>query len=131
MLNKITVKGTLITGLGTGKLFMEKEGYKKAFQKSLNYTPWPGTFNLKLNSPVPKEITYKTIKGFKEGNKIFGNIKYHKCTIKNKNLIAHIIIPQKTEHNKNIIEIISPKHLRKVLNVMDGDNITVYIQNES
>ena len=56
MLNKITLKGTLITGLGTGKLFMEKEGYKKAFQKSLGYAPWPGTFNIQLNSPIPKKI---------------------------------------------------------------------------
>jgi riboflavin kinase, archaea type len=132
MPNKIIkIQGILTSGLGTGKFFIEKEDYQKSFKKSLSYIPWPGTFNLKLNSPLPKKIEYSTINGFKEKNKTFGSIKYHKCSIINKkvkNLITHLIIPQKTEHDKITIEIISPKHLRKFLNVKDGDEITISIE---
>jgi riboflavin kinase, archaea type len=131
MQDQIILKAKLTSGLGKGKFFIEKEGYQKSFKKLLNYIPWPGTFNLKLTDQLPDKIKYKIIHGFEEGNKTLGSINYHKCSIMNnkiKDLITHIIVPQKTEHDKTTLEIISPKHLRKVLNVNDGDEIIIMIE---
>jgi|TARA_B100002003_G_C13938765_1_gene455711 riboflavin kinase len=120
------LKGTLISGLGEGKYFMSKDIYRKGFEEALNYTPWPGTFNIKIDSKINIKKTPILIKGFGEGKKKFGNIKcYPIKIIGNKNIKAHLVMPEINKHEKTIIEIISPLYLRKALNIRDNDNITI------
>ena len=83
--SNLIFKGSVIKGLGEGKYYMKKQGYKDSFQKQINFIPWPGTLNLKLKSPISKqaldEINSIYIQGFKEKNRSFGNIKCYPCII--------------------------------------------------
>jgi len=129
---KITVKGEVVTGLGTGKFFVTKEEYKKQFVKKIGYIPYPGTLNLKLKSEDRLDIgKYKSgiiIKGFRENNRTYGQVKCLDCTLKKdqKKTKGTIVIPQKTRHT-DIIEIISPKNLRKTLNLKNRDIVHIIL----
>ena len=130
----IIIKGNVIKGLGEGKYYMSKEGYKKSFKESIGYLPWSGTLNIKLKSEITKDLfsirDKIKIKGFREKNRSFGDISCYNCNILNnkgskQNLKTHIIIPERTSHKDNIIEIISPVHLRKKLSIKDNDEIKI------
>ena len=133
----IKMIGTLETGLGEGGYYISKEGYMEQFDSKLNWKPYKGTFNLRLNDDeVPKIEAMKAaegilIEGFEEGGRTFGKAWVFKCTLKNKNKIIEncaIISPKRT-HYKRVVEIISPVFLRKELNVKDGAEfkINVYL----
>ena len=159
----VIFNGSLVKGFGEGKYYMEQKGYKRQFNKKLNYIPWPGTFNIRLNSGKLKDMLSNikpiTINGFNEKNRNFGSIYCYPCTIidnklLNKNLynklkqngfigcnnIPHdiekdiktnLIIPKRSGHSDDIIEIIAPVYLRRSLNVKENDEIIVTLkQNE-
>ena len=133
MSRNLVLKGNLIKGLDKGSYYMKKKGYKKQFQNLLNYTPWPGTLNIKLKSPVTKKISNLKpiiIKGFKEKNRSFGKIKCYPCVLLNtkKVIKTHLIRPKRTSHGDDIIEIISPIYLKKHLNIKEGDEVTISLQ---
>lgn len=124
------LKGTLITGFGKGSYFMKKENYKKAFEKLLGYTPWPGTFNIKLDKKTTEllnKLTPTIIQGFKEKDKTFGKVKCYPCIIK-KNIKTHIVLPEINRYDNTVIEIISPAYLRKALNITDNDWVIIELK---
>lgn len=156
-------KGYLTTGLGEGKYYMSRNNYKKSFKKLLGYTPWPGTFNLKLESQAAKEainsIKPIIVKGFKEKNRSFGKLKCYECTILDKPFFykkiknskkeldkkgfmtidkipdgvekktkIHIIVPERTSHPTDVIEIIATVYLRKLLNVKEKNEIMIALK---
>ena len=109
---------------------MEKNSYKTSFNKILGYIPWPGTFNIKLKPPMTKEILDSfdpiNIPGFREKNRTFGKIKCFPCTIcGDENIRTHLILPERSSHDKDIIEVIAPVYLRKVLNKKENDGIKI------
>ncbi len=127
--------GVLETGLGEGGYYISKEGYMKQFNNKLNWEPYKGTFNLRLDDDeVPKIEAMKAaegilIKGFEEEGRTFGKAWLFKCTLENKNKIIEncaIISPKRT-HYKRVVEIISPVFLRKELNVNDGAEFKINV----
>jgi len=131
----IKMIGTLETGLGEGGYYISKEGYMEQFDSKLNWKPYKGTFNLRLNGDeVPKIEAMKAaegilIEGFEEGGRTFGKAWVFKCTLKNKNKVMEncaIISPKRT-HYKRVVEIISPVFLRKELNVKDGAEFKINV----
>jgi len=131
----IKMIGTLETGLGEGGYYISKEGYMEQFDNKLNWKPYKGTFNLRLNGDeVPKIEAMKAaegilIEGFEEEGRTFGKAWVFKCTLENKNKVIEncaIISPKRT-HYKRVVEIISPVFLRKELNVKDGAEFKVNV----
>lgn len=127
---KITVKGEVVAGLGTGKFFVTKEEYKKQFIKKIGYIPYAGTLNLKIKnedkSYLDKHTNGILIRGFKENNKTYGQVKCLDCSLRKdqKKTKGTIVLPQKTRH-MDIIEIISPQNLRKTLNLKNRDIVEI------
>jgi len=128
--------GTLETGLGEGGYYISKEGYMEQFNDKLNWKPYKGTFNLRLNNDeVPKIEAMKAaegilIEGFEEEGRTFGKAWIFKCTLETEQgeLIKKcaIISPKRT-HYKRVVEIISPVFLRKELNVKDGAEFKINV----
>ena len=109
--------GNLETGLGEGGYYISKEGYMKQFDKKLNWKPFKGTFNLRLNDDeVPKIEAMKAaegilIEGFEEEGRTFGKAWIFKCTLETdqgKIVENCAIISPKRTHYKKVVEIISP-----------------------
>tara|TARA_Y100001970_G_C14080598_1_gene774474 strand:+ start:251 stop:928 length:678 start_codon:yes stop_codon:yes gene_type:complete len=135
----IEMTGILETGLGEGGYYISKEGYMEQFNKKLNWKPYKGTFNLRLNDDeIPKIEAMKAaegilIEGFKEEGRTFGKAWIFKCTIETENgeLVKKcaIISPKRT-HYKRVVEIISPVFLREQLKVKDGDQFKINVDLE-
>jgi riboflavin kinase len=132
---KVKMVGTLETGLGEGGYYISKKGYMDQFDRKLNWTPYKGTFNLRLeDDEVPKIEAMKAaqgilIEGFEEEGRTFGKAWIFKCTIENNgNIIDEcaIISPKRT-HYKRVVEIISPEYLRKKLKVDDGAKFLINV----
>ena len=131
----IEMIGTLETGLGEGGYYISKEGYMEQFNDKLNWKPYKGTFNLRLDDDeVPKIEAMKAaegilINGFQEEGRTFGKAWIFKCTLENDNKVIEncaIISPKRT-HYKRVVEIISPTYLRKNLNVEDGAKFKIEV----
>ena len=132
---EIEMKGILETGLGEGGYYISKKGYMKQFQKKLNWKPYEGTFNLRLNDDeVPKIEAMKAaegilIEGFEQEGRTFGKAWVFKCSLKNgKEIVKEcaIISPKRT-HYRRVVEVISPIFLRGKLKATDGDMFTIKV----
>ena len=132
---EIEMKGALETGLGEGGYYISKKGYMEQFQKKLNWKPYEGTFNLRLNDDeVPKIEAMKAaegilIGGFEQEGRTFGKAWVFKCSLKNNKEIVNecaIISPKRT-HYRRVVEVISPIFLRDKLKANDGDMFTIKV----
>ena len=132
---EIEMKGALETGLGEGGYYISKSGYMKQFQEKLDWKPYEGTFNLRLNDDeVPKIEAMKAaegmlIEGFEQEGRTFGKAWVFKCSLKNGKKIVNkcaIISPKRT-HYRRVVEVISPIYLRDKLNAKDGDMFTIKV----
>ncbi len=132
---EIEMKGALETGLGEGGYYISKKGYMDQFQKKLNWKPYEGTFNLRLNDDeVPKIEAMKAaegilVEGFEQEGRTFGKAWVFKCSLKNGKKIVNecaIISPKRT-HYRRVVEVISPIYLRDKLNAKDGDIFTIKV----
>ena len=132
---EIEMKGALETGLGEGGYYISKKGYMDQFQKKLNWKPYEGTFNLRLNNDeVPKIEAMKAaegilIEGFEQEGRTFGKAWVFKCSLKNGKKIVNecaIISPKRT-HYRRVVEVISPIFLRGKLKAADGDMFTIKV----
>ena len=132
---EIEMKGALETGLGEGGYYISKSGYMEQFREKLDWKPYEGTFNLRLNDDeVPKIEAMKAaegilIKGFEQEGRTFGKAWVFKCSLKNGKKIVNecaIISPKRT-HYRRVVEVISPIFLRDKLNAKDGDVFTIKV----
>ena len=132
---EIEMKGTLETGLGEGGYYISKKGYMKQFEKKLDWHPFEGTFNLRLNEDeVPKIEAMKAvegilIEGFEQEGRTFGKAWIFKCVLRKgtKEIEECAIISPKRTHYKRVVEVISPAYLRDKLKAKDGDSFIVRV----
>lgn len=123
---EMVLEGTIVRGLGEGTYFMSMPHYRKEIKKKLGFDAYPGTLNLKvgkIQANLLKKNNPIKISGFKKDHKMFGGADCYKAKIKGIN--CSIIVPDLTKHQKNIIELIAPVHLKSELKLKDGDKITI------
>jgi riboflavin kinase len=101
----IKVRGRVSTGLGEGEYYLKQAEYKDQFAAKLGF--------------VPVEIT-----GFKAKGRTFGAASCIPVKIQDVN--CAIVLPKRTHHS-DVIEVISAIHLRKKLDLKDGDYIVLDI----
>jgi len=128
---KVCIRGKIVSGIGEGKYYVGLEGYKRQFVEKLGFLPFLGTLNIK----IPKEQMYFRrlldeeegilIEGFKTADRTFGDVKAFKCRIDG--VEGALIFPQRTHYNKEIIEVIAPVNLRERLGLKDGDEVEVEV----
>lgn len=126
------VTGEIVSGMGEGRYYMELPGYKKQFKKKLGFTPYPGTLNLKLNSEADirgRQILQDTqgieIEGFKSGERTFGAVKCFMAKIDG--VEGAVIIPMRTHHGFNTLEIIAPENIQDKTGLGEGDTVTIKV----
>ncbi|MBU7044725.1 MAG: CTP-dependent riboflavin kinase [Theionarchaea archaeon] len=126
----VIIKGELISGMGEGHYYVTRKGYTTQFEKKLGFHPYPGTLNLLLEREhdiIVREMLdncpYVEIDGFIDEDRTFGAAKCYPVSIKG--IPGAILSPLRTHHPKNVIEIISPIHLREKLNLSEHDEVSV------
>jgi riboflavin kinase len=129
----VELKGTLISGMGEGAYYMSLKGYTQQFRSKINYIPFPGTLNVRLDKKVYQEAIKQfddldgiTIKGFSDGKRTYGWVKCFHAKI-NKSIDCELIILERTHHDNSIIELISKVCIRKSGKLKDGSLVTIKI----
>lgn len=127
----IRVEGYVISGLGEGAFYMSLEGYKRAFERALGFVPYPGTLNIKL---TPHSLPLRRyldglpgiyIPGFSNGLRTYGGVKAFRAKLRD--IEGAVVMPERTHHSSDVIEVIAPVKLRDVLGLRDGDKVELEI----
>ena len=113
------ITGEVTSGLGEGSVYVNK--YLPYFESILGFTCFPGTLNLNIK----KKLDLNGAKKFtiEPDDKILGKVDCYLVRI-NDDYDGAIVVPQKTRHNQNIIELIASVDLRNSLQLKDGDTLT-------
>jgi riboflavin kinase len=121
------LKGKIVTGLGEGQYYISRDGYRKQFNLKLGFDPSPGTLNLKLAEPFPQtDAGSIKIEGFVDENGKFGGCKCYRVMIGD--IKGAIVRPERSNYPPDLIEVIAPVHLRKALNLKDGDELKLILE---
>lgn len=130
MIDPLKITGKIVSGAKQGAFFTGLDWVQKQCLKKLGFAPWPGTLNLEI--PVDHVAVIEELK-VKEGIELVSpDSNYcsgHVIPVSIEGLPAAVVIPAEDVrmHQKNIIEIISPKMLKDTLDVKDGDQVNITI----
>jgi len=125
---KRKLKGIVFSGTGEGEFYMSQEGYEKQFNEILGFIPFPGTLNVKVKEEEAKKFIegYKNtvfIREFRANGRSFGGLRCYEVKIKG--IDCALIIPDRTQYKRDVVEIISKEKLRKRLGLNDDDSIVI------
>jgi len=130
----IAFGGVLVSGSGEGKYYVGQDEYFLQFHEKLGFRPFLGTLNIRLKSMVDarmkaemEKIKPVIIHGFNRDNRSFGAIRSYPCII-NRKAKGAVIIPERTHHPSDIVEIIAPVDVRKALSLRENDYVHVEIR---
>jgi len=123
--------GTVVSGLGQGQYYISVDGYMDQFKKKLGFKPFPGTLNVKIKEhcfDLRKQmdlLPYVRIDGFSDGKRTYGASDCYPAQIND--ICGYIIVPERTHHKTDLLEIIAPVKVREALNLKDGDEVKVTV----
>jgi riboflavin kinase len=127
----VRLRGFVTSGLGEGAYYMSLEGYRRSIERLLGFTPYPGTLNVRLDPQSAALRRYLdvlpgvTIPGFSDGARTYGSVKAFSATIEN--VSCAVILPERTHHPPDIVEVIAPVRLRDALGLRDGDIVEIEV----
>ena len=129
----LEINGEVFTGLGEGAYYMAMGGYRRQFVKQLGFDPYPGTLNLRLNTPVDQRQRRDLeqhpnvfIEGFEDGQRTYGWAKCFFAKIKEK-LDGAVIILERAHYDHTVLEVIAPRNIRDEFELKDGDMLPIII----
>ena len=113
----------VVNGMGKGAFFVAMPFYQKQVKKKLGFEPFPGTLNVKMAVKDKKKITAtKGIRIVDKGGK--GGAWCFPILLDK--LPCFAIIPDKSTHEKNVLEILSQYNLRKKLHIRSGCKVRIH-----
>lgn len=130
---RINFQGEVVAGLGDGKYYVMQEEYRRQFVDELGFDPYPGSLNLRLTNTEDlisrrrlDDVPYVLIHGFEKGGRTFGPCRCYRAIIGGK-IEGGVILPERTHHRFDMVELLSPVRLRDELKLSDGDSVSVEI----
>lgn len=130
--DQLAIHGTVETGLGKGKQFVEKDGYQRQFSQRLGFEPYPGTLNVRIDDTergilsVLENTDGIEIDPFENGGTTYGGAKCFPALVREVEDCA-VILPDRSDHD-DVVEVISPTHLRSALEIDEGDPVEVRVK---
>lgn len=132
-LSVIHINGVVFSGFGEGAYYVAKSGYKDQFLEKLGYQPYPGTLNIKLRTVADikaraslDQMPGPIIKGFRNGERTYGDVKYFRVLI-NERVSGALLLIHRTHYGQDVLEIVSKEPLRRVLGLKDGDLVQLKV----
>ena len=133
----LTLTGTITTGMGEGRHYISLSGYQSQFESRLGYTPFPGTLNVDLDEASvrarPQLSTQPSvpIDSWEDGDRTFGAATCYPARLEadgRQYQPAHVIIPDRTHHDDENLELIAPDKLRDELDLTDNDTLAIHLE---
>jgi len=128
---KIEFTGTVQSGLGEGKYYLSLVGYRNQVEEKLGFVPYPGTLNIRLDeADLWKKqhilgLDPVIIKGFRDEKRTYGDLFAYRCSVDG--LDCAVLVPLRTHHGPDVLEIIAPWNLKNRLKKKDGSRIRVVV----
>ena len=133
----LDLRGTVTSGMGEGRHYISLSGYMEQFSERLGYEPFPGTLNVDLTERAQRErsaldaIDAVRIDGWEGDDRTYGPATCYPTTVEtaagDTYEGAHVIVPVRTHHDEDQIEIIAPDKLRTALSLADDDEVTAHV----
>ena len=127
------LSGSVISGFGEGAYYMSLKGYTKQFKSKINYIPFPGTLNIKLNQQRDSRTVQQLsdlegvmIDPFSDGKRTYGWVKCFHAKLNN-SINCELIRLERTHHDNSVIELISKINLRRVAGLKTGSKVRIKI----
>ena len=125
--------GRVFTGLGEGAYYLSLRGYREPIKKLVGFDPYPGTLNLRADDSETKvllawlrSLPGLVVPGFSDEKRKYGSAKIFKCKVEDR-VSGAIIFAARTHYGPDVFEVIAPVYLRGLLNLKDGDKVTVTV----
>jgi riboflavin kinase, archaea type len=126
-LPKLVFEGTVYSGKGEGKKFVDLPWVKKQIEEKLEFSPYLGTLNLHLaEGSIKQKVLLENTTGLeiKPLPKFCPGVMY-KAQIGD--LECAIVIPKIPNYPSDVLEIIAPVCLRERLKLVDGSLVSVLV----
>ena len=120
-------QGTVFSGKGEGRKFIDLPWVKAQIIEKLGFTPFRGTLNIHLTKETAenKKLLENTQhfdicpeKGYCNGLLIKANVRDLECAI---------VVPEIPNYPNDVLEVIAPFCLRERLSLADGDEVIVTV----
>lgn len=135
----VDLGGIVTSGMGEGRHYITLPGYMEQFVEKLGYEPFAGTLNVDLlDESVRKRARMSafdpiTIEGWEDEERTYGPAYCYPASVvggDGEYEPAHVIAPERTHHGEDQLEVIAPEKLREVLDLADGDEVTVHVDEQ-
>jgi riboflavin kinase len=128
--------GTVTDGMGEGRHYITLSGYMEQFREKLGYEPFAGTLNVTLTDAAvrarPALSTHESvhIDGWEDEDRTYGPADCYPATVATLDDDrsyggAHVIVPERTHHDEDSLEVIAPDRLRDALALSDDEPVAV------
>jgi riboflavin kinase len=133
----VELDGTVTSGMGEGRHYIQLPGYAEQFRERLGYEPFPGTLNVTLGDAAVRRrsalesLEAVPIDGWEGEDRTYGPARCYAATVRagaDGYEGAHVIEPERTHHDADQLEVIAPDRLRDELELDDGDAVTVHVE---
>lgn len=122
------LEGKVVSGVGEGKYYVLQPNYNAYFKKILCSRVYAGTLNLATDSLALKQFISQATPGlfeaFETPERSFGALRTYAVRI-NGTQKGALVIPERTVHTKDTVEIIAPVNLRKKFSLKDNDVVEI------
>jgi riboflavin kinase len=131
----LALTGTVKAGLGEGRYYLSRPGYKAQFQRFLGWDPYPGTLNLELSPAeanklrILKRNPVYLVEAFQAEGRTFGGVTCHPAraaAVGGRSIDCAAILPHRS-HYTTTLELIAPVRLRDALPCDDGGRLEVVV----
>jgi riboflavin kinase len=127
-LPEIILRGKVFSGTGKGKCFVDLLWVRHQLENALDFSPYSGTLNIRLKG---KDIENKLILENSEGTIVVPQVGYYPGMLfeaKICSLQCAVVIPLVPNYPKDLLEVIAPVYLRGILNLVDGNEVTITVK---
>ncbi len=130
MKKELIISGKIVSGVGQGAFFTQLDWFQLQCRDKLGFKPDAGTMNLEISdddvSVVEVLEQEAKIEFIPPDSEFCSGMAYPVLV---EGIRAAIVIPAQEVrvHGKNIVEVISDQRLKDVLNVDDGDFVSLNI----
>lgn len=134
---ELALRGAITGGMGEGRHYITLPGYAEQFRERLGYDPFPGTLNVNLTEESVRRrgemagIDAVPIDAWEGEDRTYGAATCYGVTLvagDERYEAVHAIVPDRTHHDDDQLELIAPDRLRDALDLADGDAVEVRVE---
>lgn len=123
--------GIIQDGFQKAQSFLGLPAYQERLLNHLGFLPFSGTLNLAVNETDWKQIMQfahkKTESDFVQNNRLLGGFDLYKIGLVDHSIGA-IIVPHKTRHGPQIVEIVAPFSIKRKFNLKKGSHFSIILE---